>query len=548
MANSLNANIPTPSAPTWQNWSGNLVHKPASDGGKYYFAPTNLTELKSVLTEVSKVRGAIIRVSGQRHSQPPLVAEDNRAAVPQTTKTYLVDLSCYADLGPDRIVLVSGKSQVTVNTGVREDELDAFLTEHNLMLKTVTAGGFFSLGGMTAVDVHGATQDAPIFAETVSAFNILLADGTVTTIDGKSSPVDGWSPLQFARVSLGGLGVVTSITIDVLERPWKTTLQGGTERLGLADKPAFVKKFKTLLGNHTRVETFFTPYATGFLWLGVKNFLALFWDVVTDPSSKIPNTPPDPPPANACILAGKQPPEYGAPYLTGIAQFGAEFALQSQYFDSAIAGAAEITAIATFETIEPEVATANKSHSDLWLTGAVRVIFMSYFIPLPGLDDDGLGKAWDGLDVVSKIVTQNGNFHIAAPVEFRFVKGGNSAMSGTFTEDPEHTWFVNLDLIGFVEADQMQSDYPAKLLQFFADVEREWVEMGGLPHNGKMYGFYDPTDAPGTHSKTGPFNPNFLAKLRNLRGARLEAYNAYRKSLDPNGLFYNEFLRSLLES
>jgi FAD/FMN-containing dehydrogenase len=221
--------------------------------------------------------------------------------------------------------------------------------------------------------------------------------------------------------------------------------------------------------------------------------------------------------------------------------------VQSQYFDSPIAGAAEITAVATFETIEPEVATANKSHSDLWLAGAVRVIFMSYFIPLPGLDDAGLGKAWDGLDVVSKIVIQNGNFHIAAPMEFRFVKGGNSALSGTFTQDPEHTWFVNLDLIGFVEAGQIPSDYPAKLLQFFADVERQWVEMGGLPHNGKMYGFYDPTDAPGTYSKTGPFNPNFLAKLRGLRGARLEAFNAYRKGLDPNGLFYNEFLRNSLE-
>ena len=33
--------------------------------------------------------------SGQRHSQPPLVAEDSRAAVPQTTDTYLVDMSCY---------------------------------------------------------------------------------------------------------------------------------------------------------------------------------------------------------------------------------------------------------------------------------------------------------------------------------------------------------------------------------------------------------------------------------------------------------------------
>ena len=38
-------------------------------------------------------------------------------------------------------------------------------------------GGFFSIGGMTSVDVHGATIGAPIFAGTVSAFTILRADG-----------------------------------------------------------------------------------------------------------------------------------------------------------------------------------------------------------------------------------------------------------------------------------------------------------------------------------------------------------------------------------
>jgi hypothetical protein len=71
--------------------------------------------------------------------------------------------------------------------------------------------------------------------------------------------------------------------------------------------------------------------------------------------------------------------------------------------------------------------------------------------------------------------------------------------------------------------------------------------MRGFPHQGKMYGFYDPTVAKGTYSETGPFNPKFLANLRTRRGARLEAFNAYRKSLGPNGRFYNDFLRELLE-
>ena len=68
--------------------------------------------------------GATVRVSGQRHSQTPLVVDEDRDPAPQT-KAFLVDMSCYRDLGPgqdQRIVLGPGSKQVTVNTGVREDE------------------------------------------------------------------------------------------------------------------------------------------------------------------------------------------------------------------------------------------------------------------------------------------------------------------------------------------------------------------------------------------------------------------------------------------
>ena len=63
MASNPNAKIPSPSAPTWQNWSGNLVHKPASDGGKYYFAPTNLTATQT--TQANLFDGSAIVLSWQ---------------------------------------------------------------------------------------------------------------------------------------------------------------------------------------------------------------------------------------------------------------------------------------------------------------------------------------------------------------------------------------------------------------------------------------------------------------------------------------------------
>ena len=72
MPNDLNLRVPASSAPIWENWSGNLVHRPATDGGNYYFMPTNLAELRAVVAHAASEPGATVRVSGQRHSQPPL--------------------------------------------------------------------------------------------------------------------------------------------------------------------------------------------------------------------------------------------------------------------------------------------------------------------------------------------------------------------------------------------------------------------------------------------------------------------------------------------
>lgn len=526
---SQNANPPDGSAPTWWNFSGNVEHLPPTDGEQYYYTPTNLQDLQAVLT-LAQQKGVTVRVSGQRHSQPPLVTDDNRADPPPAPTGFLVDMSCYIDVGTNGIALGPGTNQITVNPGVREDDVDAFLTANNLMFQTVTAGGFFSLGGMTAVDVHGATIEAPIFAETASSFVIVGPNGQSQTIDASSPPVGNWTQLQFARVSLGGLGIVTQIILNVQPRQYANTLQGGTQWYYWKDQPSFVTGMQALLtgpSKHDRLEVFFTPYAAP--W-GADNFLVLWWDIV-DPATPVLNTPTNPPTACALSQEGK----YGAGKIPspGVAD--------SQYLSLYPIPAA--IALAGLKVIEYQAGVANANYSELWLSEASQVMFMSYFIELPNLDADGLGKVWTGLDAVTQIVLKTGNFHIAAPMEFRFVKAGNSAMSGTYSTNAD-SYFVNLDLIGFVDP-VPSSQYPAQLLQFFADVERQWVAMGGFPHNGKMYGFYDPTN-PSTDSYTPAFNQNFLNALAARRGERQQAYNAYRASQDPGGLFYNQYLKALM--
>ncbi len=539
------------SAPTWSNWSGNIVYEPPTDGADYYFRPTNLAELQWVVA-AAVANKVTVRVSGQRHSQPPLVINDDRGAVPAQPTTYLVDMSCYADLGPggtDSMILGPGPNQVTVNPGVKEDALDAFLTQNNLMLQTVTAGGFFSLGGMTAVDVHGGTVNAPIFAETAAAFTIMGPDGTQTTIDAQSQDGNGNSLLAFARVSLGALGVVTRVTLNVLPRPYANTLQGGSDwYLTTPFPPAsqqqqkanFITAFKGLLASHTRMECFFTPYAAA--WPGTSSALVLWWDQVSNPSPQIPNSATAP--QTACELSQEN--QFGAPLLGGLGKYAPIAIRAAQAANSSLLGGASVITKIALDEIQSQADAANQIYSDLWLMKSSSVIFMSYFIPIPDLQDAGLGIVWDGLNVVNTYVTPDGNFHICAPVEFRFVQGGSTAMAGTFSTTPNAV-FVNLDIIAWVDVGT-SSQYPAELLEFFAHVERQWVAMGGLPHNGKMYGFYDPTDQ-NQDSYTPPFNPNFLSFItqqRIKRQAPVAAFNSYRETVDPNGLFYTQYLQALL--
>lgn len=520
-----------PTSPAWQNWSQNLFYQ----GDNYYYTPRTHAELQAIVTTAAAQKKQL-RISGQRHSQTPLVASSETPA----SGIIIVDLSCYADLGSNgdqRMQLGDDGKSVIVNTGVREDELDTFLTQNKLMLETVTAGGFFSLGGMTAVDVHGATVQAPIFAETVTGFAIMGPDGTVSTIDANTPKVGAWSPLQFARVSLGALGVVTAVTIKVLPRPFANCLTSGINDYVWENAANFGAGLAALLASKSRVETFFNPYAL----TGTNNFTAAWWNV----ESGSGEAPAPEPAADACQLAQKN--EFGAPYLPYAEKIAEDAAIYAQSFDAPIVGtaaAAMITSTA-ISVIKGEVKKAAQKNSDLWLNEAARVVFMSYFIELPDLGAESLSTVWGALKSISDKVNKSSNFHIAAPMEFRFIKGGNTAMAGTYTSNAD-AYFVNLDLIAFVAVHEDNSglDYPTKLLNFFAEVESEWVALGGWPHNGKMYGFYDPATGPGTG--TQPFNPAFLKQLRSRRTERVQAFDDYRKSRDPAGMFLNAYVGRLL--
>lgn len=180
---------------------------------------------------------------------------------------------------------------------------------------------------------------------------------------------------------------------------------------------------------------------------------------------------------------------------------------------------------------------------------AARAVFMSYFVELPDLSDGGMGLTFDLMNVVTEYVKQDGTFHVTSPLEFRFVKAGDSsAMAGTYKArgGETDTWFVSLDLIALMDSKVTSAtSYLQEMLKFFAHVERAWVGYGGLPHQGKMYGFYDPEGADGNFSQ--PFNPNFIHNVKERRAEGVvEAFNTFRKQWDPNGMFANPYVLALV--
>lgn len=70
-----------------------------ADGSSNYFPPTNLEAVAEIVGTRAAIPGATIRVSGQCHSQPPLVADDHRDGAEPTATHCIIDLSCFRDLG-----------------------------------------------------------------------------------------------------------------------------------------------------------------------------------------------------------------------------------------------------------------------------------------------------------------------------------------------------------------------------------------------------------------------------------------------------------------
>jgi xylitol oxidase len=167
-----------------KNWAGNLTYST-----EHVLRPASTAEAQELVARAERLRPL-----GTRHSFTSVA--DSDAALLSTERL-------------DRIVEI-GENMVTVEAGIRYGELAGALHEHGLALHNFASLPHISVGGAIATATHGSGARNGSLASSVSALELVQADGALRQLRRGDLAFDG------AVVSLGALGLVTRVSLDVV--------------------------------------------------------------------------------------------------------------------------------------------------------------------------------------------------------------------------------------------------------------------------------------------------------------------------------------------
>ncbi len=169
------------------NWAGN--YKYSTD---HLLQPKTVEEVQKAVKSCSKLRAL-----GARHSFNGIAdSTENQISLKQF----------------DQMTLDKAARTVTVGAGVTYGQLAPYIDAQGFAVHNLASLPHVSVAGACATATHGSGSKNGNLSTAVSAVEFVTADGEIVTL---SRQKDG-DKFPAAAVALGGLGVVTRVTLDVL--------------------------------------------------------------------------------------------------------------------------------------------------------------------------------------------------------------------------------------------------------------------------------------------------------------------------------------------
>ncbi|MEV4465718.1 FAD-binding protein [Micromonospora echinofusca] len=171
-----------------RNWAGNVRY-----AARRHHAPSSLDELRRLVAGSER-----LRVVGTGHSF-------NRLGDTTGDLVSLAGLPAAVALDPDRRV-------VTVPAAMRYGDLASWLHARGYALANLASLPHISVAGAIATGTHGSGETIGNLASAVAGLELVTAGGDLLTVD-RAADGDTFAGMV---VSLGALGVVTRVTLDVV--------------------------------------------------------------------------------------------------------------------------------------------------------------------------------------------------------------------------------------------------------------------------------------------------------------------------------------------
>ena len=166
------------------NWAGNLTFQATN-----IHYPTTIEQIQAVVSHSSK-----LRVLGSGHSFNDIA----------DSTQDLLSLSNYNQV----LTLDRARHTVTVEAGITYGQLCVQLQREGYALHNLASLPHISVAGACATATHGSGDHNGNLATIVSAMELVTADGTILELSREQ--------LYGAVVGLGGLGIVTKLTLEIM--------------------------------------------------------------------------------------------------------------------------------------------------------------------------------------------------------------------------------------------------------------------------------------------------------------------------------------------